>query len=169
MIIPSVPETGWKIGSAILANTLLAFGLFGFAIMKGSWDWFWSVWFGFVGLIAIGTLMGYRWEIQRQPSELVRTLVFLGRIPLGSKRYKISDFSYIRRYVKRAWGYDSGSEGIYTPSIVLMGRDGKELRLQQFLDRNSNEHPLSEAWAKRISEASGLEVNDVIESWVGFL
>jgi hypothetical protein len=169
MIIPSVPEKGWKKGSAIFANTLLAIGLFGFAVINGSLDWFWFVWFGFVGLIAIGTLTEYRWEIRLEHSELIRTLVFLGLFPLRSKRYRISDFSHIKRYVKRAWGYDSGSEGIYRPSIVLMERVGRELPLQQFVDCASNEHPLSEAWAKRISEASGLQVMDVIESWVGFL
>jgi hypothetical protein len=141
MVIPSVPEKGWKIGSAIFVNTLLAIGLFVFAVINESLDWFWFVWFGFVGLIAIGTLTEYRWEIRQQPSELIRIFVFLGLIPLRSKRYKISDFSHIKRYVKRAWGYDIGSDGIYRPSIVLMGRDEKELPLQQFVDCASNEHP----------------------------
>jgi hypothetical protein len=169
MIIPSVPEEAWKISSAIFVNALLAFGLIAYAITNGSLDGFWFAWFGFVGLIAIGTITEYRWEIRPRHSELIRTLIFLGLIPLSSKRYEISDFSHIKRYVKRAWGYDSGNEGIYRPSIVLMERMGKELRLQQFVDCTSNEHPLSEAWAKKISEVSGLQVIDVIESWGGFL
>jgi hypothetical protein len=173
MIIPSVPERAWKIASAIFANTLLAIGLLMYVVKfsksSSGPDWFWFVWFSFVGLIAHATLTEYRWEIRQQSSELIRTGVFLGIIPLGMKRYSISEFSCIKRYVTRASGYDDGSIGIYRPSIVLVTRGGKELQLQQFVDLHSNQHPLSETWANRIAEASGLPVVDVIESWEGFL
>jgi hypothetical protein len=169
MIIPEVPEKAWKMASAIFVNTLFAIGLFMFIAnglnSNSGLDWFWFVWFCFVGLIAIGTHTAYRWEIRQQSSELIRTCVFLEIVPLWSKPYRISEFSGIKSYVKRAWGYDNGSDGIYRPSIVIVGRDGKELRLQQFADCTSNQHTLSETWAIKIAEASGLQVVDMIESW----
>jgi hypothetical protein len=169
MIIPSVPEKAWKRSSAIFANVLLAFGLVGFAVMRGPPAWFWFVWFGFICTIALATLIEYRWEIRQAHGDIVRSSLFLGRFPLSSKRYQIADISHIERRVKRASGYDSGSEGIYRPSIALVLRDGTAVPLQQFLDRPSKEHPVSAAWAQGIAAASGLEVRDVIETWEGFI
>lgn len=169
IILPAVPERKWKITSAIFVNALLAIGLYLFIVkdrgLNSDSHGFWLLWLGFVGLAAIGTLSFERVEIRQHSFELIKTRFFLGLIPLSIKRHSLAGAKYIKRYVKRASGYDSGSDGIYRPSIVLVCGDGKEILIQQFFDCASNVHPLSQQWARKIAEASGLQVIDIVESW----
>lgn len=165
LIIPSVPEHGWRIASTAFVFGILLLGVTFYVCFRSEWTSFWTLWFGFIGSIAVLTLFSWRTEIQSQRKIIVRRLFFVAVIPLWRRSYTISECDCIKRYIGRAWGYDNGSDGIYRPSIWLVQRNRKPLKLQEFLDCGDNKHPLSEEWAHKIAVFSGLEVKEVIESW----
>lgn len=165
MIIQTVPENSWKIFSAIFVTGLFLVGFYFFVVSSHDDGAFGIVWLGIIGFASLCTLTFGRIEIRQHPRELVKVNLFMGIIPLSSKHHDLTEFKCVKRCVKLASGYDGGSEGIYRPSIVIVHRDGNEILLQEFADCASNVHPLSQHWATKIAEATGLQVIDKVESW----
>ena len=166
LLIPCVPQLGWRLFSALFVSALFIVGVIMFLFLAhGRWSGFWLLWFGFIGSVTILTLCAEQTEVNQQSGLVIQRYSLFGVIPIWSRTFQTSQFTHIKRHVARAWGYDNGSHGIYRPVIYLEGEGKKCIRVQIFADSNDVDHVLSKDWAARIANATRLPVVDLIELW----
>jgi len=166
LLIPCVPQSGWRIFSSLFVTVLFSIGVIMFIFSAhGSWSGFWLIWFGFIGTVTILTLCTEYTEVNQQSGLIVQKYSLFGAIPIWSRTFQTSQFTHIKRHVAHAWGYDNGDHGIYRPVIYLESEGSKSIRIQIFADSYNADHLLSKDWAEKIAAATKLPLIDVIELW----
>lgn len=157
--IPEIPETGWRIFSRVFPVSLLVIGVFLFE----RWGLFAFIWSGIIGAIVFAQCFTSSTKVIGEPMIFIKTRYFLWLIAVGCKRYPVANVAHIERRISKASGYDD--KGMYRPSLLLKMGDGEEVYLQRFSDIGTQNHPASQAWAIRLSQATGLPVVERIETW----
>lgn len=163
--IQGVADSRGKIGSSVFCLLLFSLGYGIFRVLgDGHVDLFWALWLGFIGSVALLTLVSRNSVVTR--NALVFTYSVLGVLtPWRRSILPRSDFLGIERTCLKADAHDKDYKGIYSHQIVLKSRQGRQWVLQVFPDSKEQNPTELLAAAARIADRLAIPVSHRVESW----